>query len=58
MTEQLTHSHIHTHMYIEGWDGMRGGRQVQGEGTYIYLQLIHVDVWQKQPQYFKQLSFN
>lgn len=27
--------------------GMGGGREVQEEGTYVYLRLIHVDVWQK-----------
>ena len=55
-TEQLTH--IYTCTYTVGWDGMGDRREVQGEGTYIYLQLIHVDIWQKQPQYCKKLSFN
>ena len=31
----------------EGRDGEEGGR----EGTYVYLWLIHVDVWQKPTQY-------
>ena len=34
---------------LEGWDGV-GGR-FKREGTYVYLQLIHVDVWQKPIQY-------
>ena len=34
---------------LEGWNGVGGGRQVQ-EGTYVYLRLIHVDVWQKPTQ--------
>ena len=36
----------------EGWVGGRWGR-VQDRGTHVYLWLIHVDGWQKQPQYFK-----
>ena len=32
---------------LEGWDGVGGGREVQKEGTCVYLWLIHVDVWQK-----------
>ena len=34
---------------LERWDGVEGGR----EGPYIYLRLIHVDVWQKPIQYCK-----
>ena len=33
-----------------GWDGVVGGREIQ-ERTYVYLELIHVDVWQKPTQY-------
>ena len=36
---------------LEVWDGM-GGR-FKREGTYVYLWLIHVDVWQKTTQYCK-----
>ena len=42
---------------------LRGGmrREVGGrfkrEGTYVYLRLIHVDVWRKATQYYKA-SFN
>ena len=40
-----------------GWDGM--GREVEGrfkrEGTYVYLWLIHADVWQKPTQYCKAI---
>ena len=32
---------------LEGWEEVRGGREVQREGTYVYLQLIHVDIWQE-----------
>ena len=34
---------------------MGGGRQVQGEGTYVYLWLIHIDVWQKPREYCKAI---
>ena len=36
---------------LEGWDGVGDGR----EGTYVYLWLIHVDVWQKSTQYYKAI---
>ena len=36
---------------IEGWDGEGGKKGFQGEKTYIYLGLIHVDVQQKPSQY-------
>jgi len=33
---------------LEGWDGVGVGREVQeGGDIYIYLWLIHVDVWKK-----------
>ena len=31
-----------------------GGR-FKREGTYVYLRLIHVDVWQKPTQYYKAI---
>ena len=31
----------------EGWDGVGGGGRFKTQGTYVYLCLIHVDVWQK-----------
>jgi len=44
-----------------GW-GRRGGGKFKREGTYVYLWLIHVDVWQKPTQYCKavipQLKIN
>ena len=42
---------------LEGWDGVGSGR----EGTYVYLRLIHVAVWEKTTQFYwiiKLLSFN
>ena len=42
---------------LEGWDGVRWGGRLRGrfktEKTYVYLRLIHVDVWQKPTQYYK-----
>ena len=38
---------------LEGWDGVGGGREVQREGTYVNLWLIHVDIWQEPTQYWK-----
>ena len=40
----------------EGWDGEAGGRRVWDGGTHVHLWLIHVDVWQKPPQYCKVIS--
>ena len=41
---------------------MGGGREVQDGETYVYLWLIHVNVWQKTIQYCKliilQLKIN
>ena len=38
---------------LRGWDGV-GGR-FKREGTYVYLWLIHGDVWQKPTQYCKAI---
>ena len=42
----------------EGWDGEAGGRWVQDEGTHVHPWLIHVNEWQKPPQYCKVISFH
>ena len=42
--------------YLEGWNGMGGGREAHEGGTYVYLWLIHVDVWQKPTPYCKYPS--
>ena len=34
---------------LEGWDGEGDWR----EGTYIYLWLIHIDIWQKTTKFWK-----
>ena len=39
----------------EGWDGKGGGREGQ-DGEHIHSWLIHVNVWQKPPQYCKVIS--
>ena len=41
----------------EGWGGEGGGREVQDAGTHVHPWLIHVNVWQKSPQYCKVISF-
>ena len=33
------------------------GRGVQDWGTHVHPRLIHVNVWQKPPQYCKEISF-
>ena len=41
---------------LEGWNGLGVGKKVQeGGDIYIYLWLIHVDVWQKPTKYFKTI---
>ena len=40
---------------LEGWDGVGGGKEAQEGGTYVYLWLIHVDVWQKPTEYCKEI---
>ena len=35
--------------------GGEGGGRFKREGTYVYLWLIHVDVWQKPAQYCKAM---
>ena len=37
---------------LEGSDGEANG-MFKREGTYVYLWLIHVDVWQKSSPYYK-----
>ena len=39
----------------EGWDGEGGGR-VFRMGTQVHPWLIHVNAWQKPPQYYKVIS--
>ena len=40
----------------EGWGWEGGGRGDQNGGTHVYPWLIHVNVWQKPPQYCKAIS--
>ena len=37
------------------WMGREVGRRFKREGTYVYLWLIHVDVWRKPTQYSKAI---
>ena len=43
-------------IYSERWDEEDGGRGFQDSGTYAQMWLIHVNVWQKPPQYCKVIS--
>ena len=38
---------------LVGWDGEEGGRE--REGTWVYLWLICVDVWQRPTQYCNEV---
>ena len=40
---------------LEGWDQVKMGGNFKREGTYVYLWLTHVDVWQKPTQYCKAI---
>ena len=42
---------------LEWWDGVGGGREVYEGYLYVYLWLIHVDIWQTLAR-TKQLSSN
>ena len=42
--------------YPEGWDGEGAGKGVQDGGTHAHPWLIHVNVWQKPPQYCKVIN--
>ena len=39
---------------LEGWDGVEGwGESFKRDGTYVYLRLTHIVVWQKPTQHCK-----
>ena len=40
---------------LEEWEGVGWGGRFKREGTYVYLWLIPVDVWQKPTQYYKAI---
>jgi len=40
----------------EGWGREGDGKGVQDGGIYVHPWLIHVNVWQKLPQYCKVIS--
>ena len=39
----------------EGWGGEGSGRGIQDGGTHVHLWVILVNVWQKPPQYCKEI---
>ena len=43
------------HDNLEWWDGVGSGREIQEEGAYVHLSLIHVDVWQRLTQHYKAI---
>ena len=43
---------------LEGWDEGEAGGRLKPEGIYVYLQLIHIVVWQRPTHIINQLSFN
>ena len=48
---------VHTPGLCEarGGIGWEVGERFKKEGTYVYLWLIHVEVWQKRTQYYKAI---
>ena len=40
---------------LEGWDGEGMGGRFKREGIYVYLWLIHVEVWQKTAKFYKAI---
>ena len=40
---------------LEGWGGRETGGRFKREGTYVYLWLIHANVWQKPTQFCKAI---
>ena len=40
---------------LEGQNGAEVGVRFKREGAYVYLCLIHVDIWQKSTQYCKEI---
>ena len=40
---------------LEGWVGRQMGRRFKREGIYVYLWLIHVEVWQKTTKFCKAI---
>ena len=56
-TERLMHEAGHSISVLldspKGWGGGGGGKGFQNGWTHVYPWVIHVDVWQKPPQYCK-----
>ena len=40
---------------LEGWSGREMGGRFKREGIYVYLWLIHVEVWQKITKFCKAI---
>ena len=57
----LMHETGHSQLVLwynpEGWGGKGGHRGVQDGGTCVHPWLIHINVWQKKPQYCEVFRF-
>ena len=55
---KVAHSKLVFRDNLTGWGVEGGGRGVQDGGTYVHPWLIHVNVWQKLPKYYKIISLS
>ena len=51
LMQETGHSQLVLWDNPEGWGGEEGHRGVQDGGTRVHPWLIHINVWQKLPQY-------
>ena len=56
MMHEAGHSKLVLWDNPEGWGREGDERGIQDGGTHVHPRLIHVDVWQKPPQYCKVIS--
>ena len=50
-------THTQTLYQLAGWDGEGDRERFKREGLYVYLWLIHVEVWQKTEKCWKAIIF-
>ena len=59
ISASLMHEAGHSKLVLwdnpEGWGEEGSGKGIQDGGTHVHLWVIHVDVWQKPPQYCKEI---
>ena len=57
--EMSAHSRFSIYIWkLEGWALYAKPRAVNGRHRYVYLWLIHVDVWQKSTKFYRAVIFN